>query len=100
MSDNLDRRRGGGSFKKRPIKKEDIQMQDLQNPWNFYFLFLSDERIVNSWCQANCLLATSVKFSSKVKIGQNEDGLDNFQDCRGEMFIKECWQGRLGLVQV
>ena len=89
MSDNLDTRRGGGSFKQRLVKAEEIQIQDLQNPWNFYFLFLSDERTVNSWCQANGLLATSVKCSSKVKIGQNEDGLDIFQDCTGEMFIKE-----------
>ena len=50
---------------------------------------------MNSWCQANGLSATSVKCSSKVKIGQNEDGLDNYQDCTGEMSIKEL-SGRAG----
>ena len=65
MLDILDTRRG----------TEEIQIQDLQSPWTFYLLFLSDERTVNSWCQAIGLLATSVKCSSKVKIRQNGDGL-------------------------
>ena len=67
MLDNSDARWGWGSFKERWAKTEDIQIQDLQNPWNFYFPILSDERTVNIWCQANGLLATSVKYSSKVK---------------------------------
>ena len=61
MSDNAQTRRSGGSYRERLVCTEDIEIKDLENPWNFFFLFLSSDSIVNSWCRANRLLASIVQ---------------------------------------
>ena len=41
--------RGGnlaGNFRDRLTVAEDILVEDFKNPWNFYFLFISDEDLL------------------------------------------------------
>ena len=89
MSDNLGSRRGGGSFRKRLQSVEDIKIKELVNPWIFYHVFMSSETVVNNWCRDNNLHASVVKCPSKVKIGTNEDGSYIYENCGGDMYLKE-----------
>ena len=85
MSDNLGSRRGGGSFRERLQSVEGIKIKDLDNPWKFYHVFMSSETVVNNWCRNINLLPTIVK----VKIGTNEDGSYIYENCGGNMYLKE-----------
>ena len=89
MSGNLASRRGGGSFRVRLQSVEDIQIKDLDNPLNFYHVFMSSETVVNNWFRNNNLLPTLVKCPSKVKIGTNDDGSYIYENCGGDMYLKE-----------
>ena len=89
MSENIESRRSGGSYRERLVCTEDIEICDLENPWNFFYLFLSSDSTINSWCRANRLLASTIKCRSKVKTGQNDDGTAIYEECGGDMFVKE-----------
>ena len=89
MSDNLGSRRDGGSFRERLQSVEDIRIKDLVIPWNFYNVFMSSETVVNNWCRDNNLLASVVICLSKVKIGTNEDGSYIYENCGGDIYLKE-----------
>lgn len=88
MSDNTQSRKSGGSYRERFLNCEDIAISDLENPWNFFSIFLSDDTTINSWCRANRLLASTIKCKSRVKTGENEDGSIQYGDCGGDMFVK------------
>ena len=89
MSDNVGSRRGGGSFRERLLCGEDIKIKDIDNPWDFYHLFMSNENSRNNWCSDNNLLASIVKCPSKVKNGKNEDGRNIYEDCGRDMNVKD-----------
>ena len=89
MSDNAETRRSGGSYRERLVCTEDIEIKDLDNPWNFFFLFLSSDSVVNSWCRANHLLASTIKCRSKVETGETEDDTKIYEEWGGDMFVKE-----------
>ena len=85
MSDNLGSRRGGGSFRERLQSVEDIKIKDLER----LLCFMSSETVVNNWCRNNNLLPTVVSCPSKVKICTNEDGSYIYENCGGNMYLKE-----------
>ena len=77
-----------GNFRDRLTVAEDILVEDFKNPWNFYFLFMSDEDTVISWCRAIGLLASTITCPKKVKVGVNDDGSNIMEDCGGLMLPK------------
>ncbi|MCG7867879.1 MAG: IS1595 family transposase [Candidatus Thiodiazotropha taylori] len=54
------RRRKPGNFKRKEEDIGKISFADFGNPWNFFHVFLSEERLAHSWCRSNGLLAKSL----------------------------------------
>ena len=88
MSDNLESRRSGGNYKERLNALEDIETSDFNNPWNFYYLFLSDESTIQNWCTDNGLLARSIKCTANVNFEDTETGQVQSRTCGGLMILK------------
>ena len=78
----------GGNFRNRLTVTEDILVGDFQNPWNFYFHSMCDADIVISWCRANGLLARTVTYPTKVKVGVNDESSNIMEECGGLMLPK------------
>ena len=88
MSEEAARGSLAGNFRKRLNVAGDILVEDIKNPWNFYFLFMCDKDTVISWCRANGLLASTITCPKKVKVGANEDGSNIIEECGGLMLPK------------
>ena len=78
-------RRCAGNFRASQTNLLDINFADLENPWNFFRLFMSEEAVVNEWCRRNGLLVQELPCTSKKKNGRRS--LDEEQ-CSGTMVLK------------
>lgn len=52
--------RGCGSYQKRINEVNDIDFRDFVTPWNFFAVFLSDDRVVIKWLQEHGLLLNNM----------------------------------------
>ena len=79
-------RRCAGNFRASQTNLQDITFSDLENPWNFFRLFMSDENEVNEWCRKNGLLVREFPCTSRKQ--NNRRSYDGVQ-CDGTMVLKE-----------
>ena len=86
MSDN-ESRRSGGSYRDRLKNAAEADIADLENPWNFFSLFMSDDKTINTWCREHNLLATTTKCTKMVPVGVGADEEPIMGECGGEMVI-------------
>ena len=63
-------RRSGGNYMERITDPSKINVQDFENPWNFYYLFGCDEGVVNDWLQRNGLLPVTLTCETVVNGGK------------------------------
>ena len=63
-------RRSGGNYRERITDPSKINVQDFENPWNFYYLFGCDEGVVNDWLQRNGLLPVTLTCETVVNGGK------------------------------
>ena len=52
--------RGCGSYQKRINEVNDIDFRDFVTPWNFFAVFLIDDRVVIKWLQEHGLLLNNM----------------------------------------
>jgi hypothetical protein len=52
-----------GNYRKRILNADEIQICDLQNPWNFFILMNQDDSALNKWLMDNNLLLKSMPCS-------------------------------------
>lgn len=67
------------------VQKE-LTFADLENPWNFFRLFMSNETDVNDWCRRNGLLVSRLPCTSKKQNGRRSS---EGEKCDGIMVLKE-----------
>ena len=60
---------------------------DLENPWIFFSLFMSDDKTINTWCREHNLLATTTKCTKMVPVVVGADEEPIMGECGGEMVI-------------
>lgn len=58
-------RRCAGNFRASQTNLQELTFADLENPWNFFRLFMSTETEVNDWCRRNGLLVSQLPCTSK-----------------------------------
>lgn len=86
-------RRCAGNFRASQTNLQELTFADLENPWNFFRLFMSTETEVNDWCRRNGLLVSQLPCSSKKQNGRRSS---EGEKCDGIMVLKEsaCRTGR------
>lgn len=62
-----------------------IDLCDIENPWNFFRLFMSTETEVNKWCRRNSLLVRQLPYTSKIQNGRRSS---EGEKCYGIMVFK------------
>ncbi|XP_062594545.1 uncharacterized protein LOC134255960 [Saccostrea cucullata] len=79
-------RKIAGNFRASQSNILDFTFSDLENPWNFFRLFMREEAQVNEWCRKNGLLVTQLPCTSKKKNGsRSSEG----EKCNGNMVLRE-----------
>lgn len=79
-------RRCAGNFRSSQTNLQELTFADLENPWNFFRLFMSNETDVNDWCRRNGLLVSRLPCTSKKQNGRRSS---EGEKCDGIMVLKE-----------
>lgn len=79
-------RRCAGNFRASQTNLQELTFADLENPWNFFRLFMSTETEVNDWCRRNGLLVSRLPCTSKKQNGRRSS---EGEKCDGIMVLKE-----------
>lgn len=79
-------RRCAGNFRASQTNLQELTFADLENPWNFFRLFMSTETEVNDWCRRNGLLVSQLPCTSKKQNGRRSS---EGEKCDGIMVLKE-----------